>query len=47
MPEDMDSAFLQAIVDYVRDPTMLDSILASLDEVQRHAYTAGQNAIHP
>jgi alpha-glucoside transport system substrate-binding protein len=35
MPEAMNSAFLQGVVDFVRDPSQLDPILAHLDEVQR------------
>jgi alpha-glucoside transport system substrate-binding protein len=35
MPEQMSAAFTQSIVDYSRDPSSLDSILAHLDEVQR------------
>jgi alpha-glucoside transport system substrate-binding protein len=36
MPEQMNTAFLSAVVDYVRDPSQLDPILQSLDEVQRN-----------
>jgi alpha-glucoside transport system substrate-binding protein len=35
MPEEMNDAFLQGVVDFVQDPSQLDSILARLDEVQR------------
>jgi alpha-glucoside transport system substrate-binding protein len=35
MPERMNSAFLQAVIDYARDQGSLDDILAQLDEVQR------------
>jgi alpha-glucoside transport system substrate-binding protein len=38
MPERMNTAFLQAVIDYVRDPGALDDILRRLDEVQRRAY---------
>lgn len=38
MPERMNAAFLQAVIDYVREPSTLDEILARLDEVQRRAY---------
>jgi alpha-glucoside transport system substrate-binding protein len=36
MPEAMNAAFLQAVDDFVRDPTQLDLILETLDEVQRN-----------
>jgi len=39
MPGEMNTAFFKAIVDFVNDPTKLDSILASLDEVQASAYS--------
>jgi alpha-glucoside transport system substrate-binding protein len=39
MPERMNTAFLQAVIDYVRSPSELDAILARLDEVQRRAYS--------
>jgi alpha-glucoside transport system substrate-binding protein len=42
MPEAMATAFLQAVLDYTRSPTTLDSILASLDAVQATAYSADQ-----
>jgi alpha-glucoside transport system substrate-binding protein len=35
MPEQMSAAFTQAMVDYTRDPSSLDNILAHLDDVQR------------
>jgi alpha-glucoside transport system substrate-binding protein len=38
MPQEMNAAFWKAIVDYVADPSKLDSILASLDETQASAY---------
>ena len=38
MPERMNTAFLQAIIDYVREPDTLDEILRRLDDVQRRAY---------
>jgi len=34
MPEDMNAAFLQGVVDFVRDQSQLDTILQSLDQVQ-------------
>lgn len=40
MPSAMNSAFWTAILDYVKDPTKLDSILASLDKVQKDSYAA-------
>lgn len=39
MPQEMNSAFWKGIVDYVNDPSQLDSILAELDEVQSSAYS--------
>jgi len=38
MPAAMSDAFLKAILDYTKDQTKLDSILASLDTVQTSAY---------
>lgn len=38
MPEAMNSAFWQAILNYVQDPGSLDSILQNLDSVQQDAY---------
>jgi alpha-glucoside transport system substrate-binding protein len=38
MPQEMNAAFWQGIVDYVADPSQLDSILADLDETQASAY---------
>ena len=39
MPEAMNSAFWQAILNYVQNPSDLDSILQNLDSVQKDAYT--------
>jgi len=38
MPDDMGSAFWQAVLDYTQDQTRLDSILAGLDSVRAMAY---------
>jgi alpha-glucoside transport system substrate-binding protein len=38
MPTAMNAAFWTAILDYTKDPSKLDSILASLDKVQTDAY---------
>lgn len=38
MPEAMNSAFFRAVLDYVNNPTALESILAHLDRVQAGAY---------
>ena len=38
MPEAMNNAFWKAILDYVNNPSSLDSILANLDKVQSEAY---------
>jgi alpha-glucoside transport system substrate-binding protein len=38
MPEAMNNAFWQAILNYVQDPTSLDSVLQNLDSVQADAY---------
>lgn len=38
MPQEMNAAFWSGIVDYVADPSSLDSILAELDTVQESAY---------
>jgi len=35
MPEQMNNAFLQAVVDYTAEPARLDSILQTLDQVQQ------------
>jgi alpha-glucoside transport system substrate-binding protein len=42
MPAAMNSAFWSAIVDYVKNPGNLNSILANLDTVQKDAYSASQ-----
>ena len=41
MPDEMNEAFWQAILDYAADPSRLDDILAQLDEVQAVAYAEG------
>jgi alpha-glucoside transport system substrate-binding protein len=38
MPEAMNSAFYQAVLNYVQNPSNLDSILQNLDSVQQDAY---------
>jgi alpha-glucoside transport system substrate-binding protein len=38
MPQEMNAAFWKAVVDYVKDPSKLDSILADLDSTQASAY---------
>jgi alpha-glucoside transport system substrate-binding protein len=38
MPDEMNEAFWQAILDYTADPSRLDDILAQLDDVQAVAY---------
>jgi alpha-glucoside transport system substrate-binding protein len=38
MPQQMNDAFLKAILSYVQEPDQLDAILASLDQVQQEAY---------
>ncbi len=38
MPQAMNDAFWKGIVDYIKDPTQLDSILSNLDSVQSSAY---------
>ncbi len=38
MPSEMNAAFWKATVDFVNDPTKLDSILAGLDKVRATAY---------
>jgi len=40
MPTAMNNAFWKAILDYVKDPSKLDSILTELDKVQVDAYKA-------
>lgn len=44
MPGEMNSEFFKAVVQFVSDPTQLDSILAHLDEVQARAYSASAGA---
>jgi alpha-glucoside transport system substrate-binding protein len=39
MPAEMRSAFYKGILNYVKNPDQLDSILADLDDVQAGAYT--------
>jgi alpha-glucoside transport system substrate-binding protein len=39
MPSAMNEAFWNAILNYVQDPSQLDSILANLDTIQQDAYT--------
>jgi alpha-glucoside transport system substrate-binding protein len=41
MPDEMNEAFWQAILDYAAQPSRLDAILVQLDEVQALAYGAG------
>lgn len=38
MPSAMNAAFWTAVVDYTKDPSKLDEILATLDSVQKDAY---------
>ncbi len=38
MPDDMNEAFWQAILDFTADQSQLDQILANLDAVQAVAY---------
>jgi alpha-glucoside transport system substrate-binding protein len=38
MPQEMNAAFWKGVVDYVADPSKLDSILADLDKTQASAY---------
>jgi alpha-glucoside transport system substrate-binding protein len=38
MPDEMNEAFWQAVLDYAAEPSRLDAILAHLDEVQATAY---------
>jgi alpha-glucoside transport system substrate-binding protein len=40
MPSDMKTAYWGAILDFIRDQSKLDSILANLDKVQSTAYTS-------
>jgi alpha-glucoside transport system substrate-binding protein len=44
MPGEMNSEFFKAIVQFVSDPSQLDSILAHLDEIQASAYSGGTGA---
>jgi alpha-glucoside transport system substrate-binding protein len=37
MPEQVNEAFLQGVIDYVRDPASLDVILQHIDDVQRNS----------
>jgi alpha-glucoside transport system substrate-binding protein len=37
MPEQINEAFLQGVIAYVRDPSQLDAILEHIDEVQRNS----------
>ncbi len=46
MPEQMNGAFLQGVVDFVRDQSQLDSILQSLDQVQRDS-GSNQTTVRP
>lgn len=39
MPQQLNQAFYQGILNYVQDPTSLDSILQNLDSVRQTAYT--------
>jgi alpha-glucoside transport system substrate-binding protein len=39
MPDAMNTAFLQAVIDYTREPARLDEILESLDSVRQRAYS--------
>src|SRR5690606_39891880 len=43
MPEAMNAAFWQAVLDYTQNPGQLDSILANLDQVQADAYGGWTN----
>jgi alpha-glucoside transport system substrate-binding protein len=47
MPEQMSTAFLQAVIDYTREPARLDEILASLDETRIRAYSGGNQLAPP
>ncbi|HEY7598362.1 MAG TPA: ABC transporter substrate-binding protein [Candidatus Limnocylindrales bacterium] len=44
MPEQMNDAFNQAMLDYTRNPAALDDILAHLDDVQRRVSTGTEPA---
>jgi hypothetical protein len=39
MPTDMQKAYRKSILDYTNDPSQLDAILQSLDQIQASAYT--------
>lgn len=39
MAQQVNEAFLQGVIDYVRDPSSLDQVLATIDEVQRNINT--------
>ncbi len=39
MPEQMSTAFLNAVIDYTREPALLDSLLETLDAVRERAYS--------
>lgn len=45
MPEQINEAFLQGVISYVRDPSQLDAILEHIDEVQRNSL--GTNPAQP
>ena len=42
MPEQLNEAFLQGVLEYTRDPGALDSILQRLDEISRSSVTGPQ-----
>ena len=46
MPEQMNAAFLQGVLDFVRNPGALDDVLAGLDEVQRRV-NSGDSFLRP
>lgn len=47
MPERMNSAFLQGVLDFVRDPDSLDQILSNLDNVQRDINSSNSQLVRP
>jgi alpha-glucoside transport system substrate-binding protein len=47
MPEAMNEAFEHAVLDFARDPSQLDAILANLDQVQSGAGTTGPAGVRP
>jgi ABC-type glycerol-3-phosphate transport system substrate-binding protein len=47
MPAEMEAAFRKGILDYVQDPSKLDSILSGLDETQASAYAGIETANPP